>query len=510
MKKYEEALTAVEIAITNADLDYRIKTIQRKAEILRALNRFNQIEKMYKEEVEREENDARKKLYQDEKTKISDYLSNLAKQNVHKVDETPWMRIKRLSATKPNYPAVGSSDWLLYTSSVEWEEQMTLVRKLQYGYNAQMPDLQQVSNIILEEPRAFALRSNDDLNKLQMLLSFSQQMRNAIGPQFSAEKIISTYNDRLKTEGWDKVRPALSVTVRALYMFTLVHLLNETPAESIPVLKKCIDVLELADKKWPEKQFPDRGATISNTFIRKLKVRLAESMSMVISQGAQDAVDLEHMKQLCNQVLSDCEKHPAMLHQVGAKFYLSFQIYCVADAHFSLSHYYKTKACEKKKDEKGYLIYDSEYLKKAITHYMYAARWYPEDEPNRSVVLWGVLECLILKGGASLNQLLDFRRDALEQDQKLAPVWGKVGDRKSEFAQSQIETIKSDFDRHGVSYDVVIPAMREVETNTVEQAQQVMDVLKKNNFTSDTETVKFISVLAKMKNDKPEVGANLD
>jgi tetratricopeptide (TPR) repeat protein len=507
LDKKDEALTEVNRAIQHSDVEYRQKTIQRKAEILRAYHRYWEVMSMFQQELKNEKDENKKKFYQDEIDKLKTFftLEQTKKENA------PFLQIKRIATMKPFYPVPGSADWKILIAHREWEKNLHLLRKLKDGYNPPpLPDIQEMSNIILNENRAYFFESQDDLDRLQKMIQSIQHSLDVVGLNIPASEIISTYESRLKDRGWKNVRPALSSTIRALIIIIAVNDLIGNFAESIKLWRQGIEILELADKKWPKDKFPDRGATISNTFIRKMKIRLIESISMLISKYGKNDKDLEEMKRLCNEVLQDCEAHPIDLLATGElDFYVTFQQYCIAEAHLGLAYYRKLKGCEREKDNKGYLIYNVKDMERAIMHYMYAIIWFPEDEQKRCLAHWSMLDCLIMKGGASLQQLLDYQQEALDQEGRCFPVWG-LNTRISQFARSQIEILKERFDAENIPYDMIVPAMKEIETNNLDQAHQLVDVLKRLNLTNAEEPIKFINVLCKIKKDKTDIGTNID
>ena len=79
---------------------------------------------------------------------------------------------------------------------------------------------------------------------------------------------------RLQTEGWDSVRPALSITIRAWIMQGFIsnkmeQCHNEAKNASWrPYYEKAIRFLEEGKKTWPNASPEDRGIVFENTFIR--------------------------------------------------------------------------------------------------------------------------------------------------------------------------------------------------------------------------------------------------
>jgi tetratricopeptide (TPR) repeat protein len=387
---------------------------------------------------------------------------------------------------------------------------LALVQKLKQGFNPPpIPQLQDVSNNILGEPRAFYITSQMDLQKIQFMMMSEQQARGAIGPDLKPHNVIEKYSKMLKEKGWNVVRPALSVSVRGMIVIAHVHTITGNFVEAYQTLKKALKILELADEKWPKTENPERGASLEHTFIRKVKSTLIQYIGYTVRESSNP--DVEYMKELCDQVLVCCKTRPVDLKDSGWHFWMCYHQYCIAEAHMGLAHYHKIKGMKNKHEsELGYHEYDSEHLKQAIVHYQFAVNWYPEDEHYRCVAAWSMLDCMIFKGGHTLNQLIEYQQVALEQDARLFPVWGYYA-KRSEFANEQIEVLKKRFDQSGLSYDLVVPKMKEIITEDVDEARRVLaDLQERNSANEFQDEITFFSVLAKTKKDKEDVGADID
>jgi ATPase subunit of ABC transporter with duplicated ATPase domains len=84
-----------------------VKPVQRKAEILRRLNRYFELLRFYREELEHTKYEDRQKTYQDEIKKLEEFIRKDGTQGTKK-EQAPFSQIKRIASMKPNYPRPGS------------------------------------------------------------------------------------------------------------------------------------------------------------------------------------------------------------------------------------------------------------------------------------------------------------------------------------------------------------------------------------------------------------------
>jgi hypothetical protein len=71
---------------------------------------------------------------------------------------------------------------------------------------------------MMRDPRVFHIEDNNWFKKYQDQVTFEVDNSNAAWTEGGPELVIEEAQQRLRKEGWDSLRPALSVTIRFVYL----------------------------------------------------------------------------------------------------------------------------------------------------------------------------------------------------------------------------------------------------------------------------------------------------
>jgi hypothetical protein len=123
--------------------------------------------------------------------------------------------------------------------------------------------------------------------------------------------IVSEAQQRLRKEGWDSVRPALSTTIRSgrfacVRSFVFIASLSllsgllmrgflEGGARAnyvaqVEMYSRCIEILEWGQKAWANISCEKRGSVFEHTFVRGIRAMRLEAL-MEVCQLAFDPVN---------------------------------------------------------------------------------------------------------------------------------------------------------------------------------------------------------------------------
>jgi stress-induced-phosphoprotein 1 len=121
---------------------------------------------------------------------------------------------------------------------------------------------------------------------------------------------------RLKENGWDDVRPALAVTVRAWIMkAALEGGLREQPQAGVEYYRQALDLVEWGRTIWKDVPKSSRGAIFEHSFligIRSLYLKMFMH-AYTTDPGLNSKFPLEQLKEEAEDLLKETDIAPAGL-----------------------------------------------------------------------------------------------------------------------------------------------------------------------------------------------------
>ncbi|KAF9259402.1 hypothetical protein L218DRAFT_1003870 [Marasmius fiardii PR-910] len=166
--------------------------------------------------------------------------------------DAPWNLALRLIPQPQREQNFESSAWAMAAAYTDFEEGNKNMSRLKMdGERVEFyMALEPLTNAIMTDSRVFHLTTSEWISQLNKQLNAEMI---GFGGWRDAEplQIISEAKERLEKEGWDKVRPALSVTIRAFILFAFAggRLLSNHTAE-VQYLDRATDIIEHGQKEW--------------------------------------------------------------------------------------------------------------------------------------------------------------------------------------------------------------------------------------------------------------------
>jgi hypothetical protein len=131
---------------------------------------------------------------------------------------------------------------------------------------------------------------------ISIVVQFEVQKTNAwvdVGP----EVVIKEAQERLSRQGWDVLRPALSVTVRVWIMRGFIEGgIREAPSFALEFLGNALEVLDWGRQAWKNVSNEVRGTIFKSTFIRgvrSLHIRALMEVCFCCSPSLKEDVTLK-------------------------------------------------------------------------------------------------------------------------------------------------------------------------------------------------------------------------
>ncbi|KAF8126941.1 hypothetical protein EV363DRAFT_1346694 [Boletus edulis] len=332
------------------------------------------------------------------------------------LDKPPW------KAAEEMLPALHAGGRAKFSSS-DFEEGVGYINMLKkvpikgapngYGIVGHTEGLACITNGLMRDMRVFRMDSSNWLNKFNDQVNFEAEKRRAWTSD-SFENIKQKALDRLKKEGWNDVRPALAVVVRARLMRAILDSkLRQAPHVAVERLKEILQILQWGRQIWRDVPKDDRGAVFQDTFVRGIKAIYLETLMSAHAKAAatEKQTFLDTLLDAARELVEDMEKEsrqPSSTEPVDPGFVSSFYVYptAEADAYVAFRCLSEKMTC--------YAL--------AIKQYTQAALALPQDDEKHC---W-YLNCTIdpmLKTGAPKDVVMGIVEKIREAMPKMQKIW---------------------------------------------------------------------------------------
>ncbi|KAI0358985.1 hypothetical protein OH77DRAFT_1396325 [Trametes cingulata] len=320
-------------------------------------------------------------------------------------DQAPWDRAKQVlvnGLTPPDKPW-NSSAWLIVTAHTAWTTAIEGMQQLQLVrtpagqvYVGRIGIIEWLTNAIMEDPRSFSISSQNFLDQYNKQVIFEMTQTGA-WPHGSSRTVMEEAPKRIAREGWDKVRGALSLTVRTWIMraFMQGNLTDDVNA-ALDFFTSAIEVLQWGIQFWRDVPQAVKGAMFQDSFVRGVKCLRLDVMikAYAAHPGPTSKLPLSEILAGAEDLISELASAPEEPENERLyPFHLGFIRYPLAQGHM-LRAFYHRQTAKNIRVSKGPPSEAIDHLKSAAESYTRAADIYPEDDEKHIECLHLALECL--------------------------------------------------------------------------------------------------------------------
>ncbi|KAI0040123.1 hypothetical protein FA95DRAFT_1566656 [Auriscalpium vulgare] len=272
----------------------------------------------------------------------------------------------------------------------------TVLSWTQHGFIRPSDSLRDLTNSLTSDMRTVRwaeLEAPEHTGMLQRMIE--NEMRTAAAPDPSQKFNVMTmaFRDMLKQNGWNRVRPSVTITVRCLIVRGHMAMNMRRDYETAyTVLSKAQRIIEWGRTEWEGVSTDDRGTIFSDTFYAAVAsmALVAFEAAYTHSHGRSRRFRKEELIERADTLIKYTLSipRPASMKAVSS---LAFVIYPEAQAHstkgLAFAKHVEYKLCEDAEEKKT-------YLRHAVDEYMKAAEIYPTDEERHAQCLYDALMCL--------------------------------------------------------------------------------------------------------------------
>ncbi|BGP05690.1 hypothetical protein JCM10049v2_001503 [Rhodotorula toruloides] len=260
--------------------------------------------------------------------------------------------------------------------------------------------------------------------KLRLQLAWDSKVLNLeqwIKPSVVPRDVVRHYDERVKREGWAKVKVALAHLIRGSFVAAYINEVQLRTAEAVSQYRFILGLLVEARALWEDVSEEEKGSTFRFTFERKVKMHLVEALvdGHFRHHGTPegDHFPLAEAQNLAEELMDDCKRQKAPGDPVST---FAFQIQPVVAAGKAFAYTLRHRAAleENRIDfPAGYWLHGG-MMKACARLYKTAGQLLPEDDPEKAVNLFNALACDLRAGGVTFADL--FSR-AAEAESALVP-----------------------------------------------------------------------------------------
>ncbi|PPQ92548.1 hypothetical protein CVT25_010381 [Psilocybe cyanescens] len=323
-------------------------------------------------------------LAEAQKEKDTPIMQNETMRHVPAGQQMPWHRAAAMESELIAQQKVSSEFKEGVTSMKKLEKTITADGKSRYMGKA--GTLVHISNAVMRDSRVFHFDSSDWIIKYNEQVIFEAELHKA-WVHGGAKTIKEEAPKRLKREGWHKVRPALSTTIRAWLMCGVLSKVTGKYATSIEYYSRTLDVLEWGARTWQKVSAADRGVIFSKTFIRGARrMKLAAMHSCVMNKVQGVDITSDEMADFARELIAETDANPpdAADEPLDIGFAGSFWMYPKGDALSVLAWHYMQLGHNSTTSEGAQAAYSQ-----SAECYIQAAQSYPLDE-EQTIVFYKV------------------------------------------------------------------------------------------------------------------------
>ncbi|KAI0735557.1 hypothetical protein C8Q76DRAFT_668224 [Earliella scabrosa] len=361
---------------------------------------------------------------------------------VRSESELPWNRAKALAPNLAAGQVWVTSAWILLYARKSWEAGVNKMKKLQkteltgaVRFHGDLGALADLSNAVVADPRVFSISERKFWEMYESQVIFETTARTA-WISSGAQEVIEEAPKRLEREGWQSVRPALSLTVRGWIMRGIMEDYLRDDAESaVQFFTSALDLLQWGNERFRNVSFEDKGAVFQPTFIRGVKCLRLDAFIKAYGQnpGANSKYPLSELLVAADELLAEVAGCPwpgvpKTVEDIG--FWMAFQLYPAGHAHALRGYYYHHSGLLLR-ETTGMTQEVRDLFVLAAQEYRATEKYYPDDDVHN---IW-YLHCafnLLYEAGAPIRVLLGYLDHLHERLPKMKRIWGGTNGRRGQ------------------------------------------------------------------------------
>ncbi|KAJ7270795.1 hypothetical protein C8J57DRAFT_292412 [Mycena rebaudengoi] len=333
---------------------------------------------------------------------------------------------QQLERRPPSTEEVTSSAWVIHGAHGEFMDGIKSMNSLvphaaaSGAYFGMLGGLAELTNGIMRDERILHFTDNDFISKYNKQVAFEAAATRA-WVEGGPEVVIKEALVRQRKEGWNSVRPAISVTVRAWMMRAVMESgMRQKHDVAVELFKRSLEVLRSLRESWLLVSKDNRGAVFEKTFIFGVQRLYIEAImqSFALNPDISVLKELYEESDLLIREVDEALRQPRGKEPVDPGFVSSFYVYPRAKA-YAMKGFYYNRMPEKNPDQSQ----RKELYRQAGLAYIKAAECFPQDDEQHPWFLNCALGNMFASGSFPLRESLDVMKRIRISAPKAKQIW---------------------------------------------------------------------------------------
>ncbi|THU79473.1 hypothetical protein K435DRAFT_697686 [Dendrothele bispora CBS 962.96] len=291
--------------------------------------------------------------------------------------------------------------WLITNAHLEFNtglDMMSFAVRCGGMMVVRMGTLEQLSNAVLKDSRCFCI-SNPNFIKNYNDQVITEAASSGAWKDAGPDVIMKEAPERLRRDGWSKLRSALSVTIRSWIMRGFLDGgLRQNYTTKMEFLSNAVKLIKWGQKEWANVPTSNCGVIFRESFLRAVRRMYFEAMLGILSNIPRRDAEyrssiLKQMFEEAEEVIKSVDSEPLPPYDGpdGPSWRLAFFEYPKGDAYAAKGRYYAelgNVSCDAAEKSRLY--------EKSGEMYVLAADCLPEDEENHALYLGSAISNFIM------------------------------------------------------------------------------------------------------------------
>ncbi|KAK7016337.1 hypothetical protein R3P38DRAFT_2542174 [Favolaschia claudopus] len=257
----------------------------------------------------------------------------------------PWDLAAPIVARLRNEPKtpdnLRSSAWVIHHAYEDWMNGLNMIRQVKVldertgAMTGIIGAITHITNGIMRDPRVMHIPDNEFIGQYNKQKAFQTKAWTEAGPEI----IIKEALERQRTQGWDATRPALSITIRAWIMRSMMALgLYQQHQVAVEFYRNSLTVIRTLRDHWILESKADRGVIFEKSFIFGIQGLYLDALmqSYHSSNGAESLEVLSNLfkeAEVLIREINETSGQPREHDPVDPGFLSSFFLYPKGEAY---------------------------------------------------------------------------------------------------------------------------------------------------------------------------------
>ncbi|KAK1226528.1 hypothetical protein PQX77_010493 [Marasmius sp. AFHP31] len=361
--------------------------------------------------------------------------------------DTPWLRAMTMMPLLRLQKNYYSSAYNILSAFTDWDAGDAIL-KTAVSTGRILEGVERLSNGLMRDWRVFNIPDANWYIKLEQLMKTESSRLNAWVSDDNPNRLVREVEERILRDGWDNVRPALSLTIRSWIVLAHIESCSKGNFEnSVTFYNKAMKVIKFGRKTWSSVGNDVRGEVFCDTFLRTVQTMHMEPLMKLCARENNMKKRnqlLEELLEEVTEVLKGVESQTLPPREKDPAHVMSMYDYPKGRSLGMKGFYYRRKLEEASESEVGSDKVD-ELIEQTAQAYIYGATALPLDDEYHCWFLNSAVNLMQQVGmpRQEINLLLEHLKEGFLEMQKIWATSSLATQGRDGYIQDTIDRVES-------------------------------------------------------------------